>query len=85
MEGGRDDSFEHEVWHEGDRDRVVLICDIWHPELDVDAMVLPLLSPTQREAYNAASRGDHLPMRKTSDGLRWSQHPVRPTDGGGHG
>lgn len=28
-----DDSFEHEVWHDGDRDRVVLILDVWHPEL----------------------------------------------------
>ncbi|XP_029839762.4 aspartyl/asparaginyl beta-hydroxylase, partial [Ixodes scapularis] len=28
-----DDSFEHEVWHEGDRFRLVLIVDFWHPEL----------------------------------------------------
>ena len=28
-----DDSFEHEVWNEGDETRYVLILDIWHPEL----------------------------------------------------
>lgn len=28
-----DDSFEHEVWHEGSSNRLVLIIDVWHPEL----------------------------------------------------
>lgn len=28
-----DDSFEHEVWHNGTAVRLVLIVDIWHPEL----------------------------------------------------
>jgi len=28
-----DDSFEHEVWHDGDQVRLVLIVDMWHPEL----------------------------------------------------
>jgi aspartate beta-hydroxylase len=28
-----DDSFEHEVRHQGDRKRVVLIVDCWHPDL----------------------------------------------------
>lgn len=28
-----DDSFEHEVWHNGTEPRLVLIVDIWHPEL----------------------------------------------------
>lgn len=34
-----DDSFEHEVWHDGSTDRVVLICDLWHP--DVYALLHP--------------------------------------------
>ncbi len=29
-----DDSFEHEVWYDGDRPRVVLLMDVSHPELD---------------------------------------------------
>ena len=28
-----DDSFEHEVWHDGDSFRLVLIVDLWHPDL----------------------------------------------------
>ncbi|XP_013780790.1 aspartyl/asparaginyl beta-hydroxylase-like [Limulus polyphemus] len=28
-----DDSFEHEVWHNGNQSRLVLIVDFWHPEL----------------------------------------------------
>lgn len=28
-----DDSFEHEVWHKGTEERLVLIVDVWHPEL----------------------------------------------------
>ena len=28
-----DDSFEHEVWHNGTENRLVLIVDLWHPDL----------------------------------------------------
>lgn len=28
-----DDSFEHEVWHNGTSFRLVLIVDLWHPEI----------------------------------------------------
>jgi aspartyl/asparaginyl beta-hydroxylase (cupin superfamily) len=28
-----DDSFEHEVWHEGAETRIVLLVRFWHPEL----------------------------------------------------
>lgn len=28
-----DDSFEHEVWHNGTSVRLVLIVDIWHPAI----------------------------------------------------
>ena len=28
-----DDSFEHEVWHRGVKTRLVLIVDLWHPDL----------------------------------------------------
>ncbi|XP_017476483.1 PREDICTED: uncharacterized protein LOC108366554 isoform X2 [Rhagoletis zephyria] len=30
-----DDSFEHEVWHNGSSFRLVLIVDVWHPDLSV--------------------------------------------------
>ena len=57
-----DDSFEHEVWHEGDADRDVLICDMWHPMLDVNADILPTLNETERAALDAARRGEHQPI-----------------------
>ena len=31
-----DDSFEHEVWHNGTEPRAVLILDLWHPQLPPD-------------------------------------------------
>jgi aspartate beta-hydroxylase len=59
-----DDSFEHEVWHDGDSDRIVLIADMWHPQLRVDATVEPLLNDEQRAALEAARFGSHLPLLK---------------------
>ena len=36
-----DDAFEHEVAHDGERDRIVLVVDVWHPSLtDEDIEVL---------------------------------------------
>lgn len=29
-----DDSFEHEVWHNGKSERLILIVDFWHPDID---------------------------------------------------
>ena len=31
-----DDTIEHEAWNDGDEDRVVLIFDVWRPELTLD-------------------------------------------------
>ena len=31
-----DDSFEHEVWHNGTEFRLILIIDMWHPDLTDD-------------------------------------------------
>jgi aspartate beta-hydroxylase len=28
-----DDSFPHEVWNDSDRERIVLVVDLWHPDL----------------------------------------------------
>jgi len=57
-----DDAFEHEVWHEGTSDRIVLIADALHPDVDIDAMVLPLLGDEQRADFEAARRGEHRPL-----------------------
>lgn len=37
-----DDSWEHEVWHKGDVDRVVLLINFWHPELPPDERKIEL-------------------------------------------
>jgi len=31
-----DDSFEHEVWNKSDQERVVLLVDVWHPDLTAE-------------------------------------------------
>ena len=59
-----DDSFEHEVWHDGAEDRVVLICDLWHPDVDLDAMIRPILNANQSEALDAALKGCHLVLQE---------------------
>ena len=46
-----DDSFWHEAWNDSDRRRVVLIVDLWHPDLSDDEVAL--LSGLQR--YGAAN------------------------------
>jgi Aspartyl/Asparaginyl beta-hydroxylase len=35
-----DDSFSHEAWNDSDRRRVVLIVDVWHPDLSEDEVAL---------------------------------------------
>lgn len=35
-----DDSFWHEVWNESDQRRVVLVVDVWHPDLSDDEVAL---------------------------------------------
>lgn len=44
-----DDSFEHEVWNDSDRRRVVLLFDMWHPDLTaVERAALTHLSTVWR-------------------------------------
>ena len=57
-----DDSFEHEVWHNGTSDRVVLIADMWHPHVKLESHVLPLLNDEQRSALECAQIQEHMPL-----------------------
>ncbi len=45
-----DDSFEHEVWNDGDKQRIVLIVDIWHPDFSEKEV---LFMERMREARRA--------------------------------
>ena len=57
-------SLSTQVWHDGTEDRVVLICDLWHPDVDLQADILPLLSEAQVEAMRSAQAGDHLALQQ---------------------
>ncbi|HEY2260578.1 MAG TPA: aspartyl/asparaginyl beta-hydroxylase domain-containing protein [Solirubrobacteraceae bacterium] len=49
-----DDHFEHEAWNHTDRDRIVLIVDLWHPGLS--ATEVTLLEGLHRYTYVNANR-----------------------------
>ena len=68
---------QHEVWHDGTSDRVILIADCWHPDLDVASAVYPLLDAAMLADVEAAASGDHrlLTERGYSTGERVSRDP----------
>jgi aspartyl/asparaginyl beta-hydroxylase (cupin superfamily) len=35
-----DDTFTHEVWNRGSRQRIVLVVDLWHPDLTDEELIL---------------------------------------------
>jgi len=50
-----DDSFEHEAWHKGDATRIVLVFDLWHPDLsDREVQFLSFLLRSQMRAEKRA-------------------------------
>jgi aspartate beta-hydroxylase len=60
-----DDSFEHEAWHRGPKTRVVLVFDLWHPDLS-DREVF-FLSFLQRSRMRAEMRADRA-LRQGTEG-----------------
>lgn len=54
-----DDSFEHEAWNRGDSERVVLIFETFHPDLD--------LAERQAIERSYARRGEWLAARRIPD------------------
>ena len=51
-----DDSFEHELWNDVDSERIVLIIDVWHPDLTPGqiAAIKHSRSPAVEEAFDVA-------------------------------
>jgi len=49
-----DDSFEHEAWHDGNETRVILIVDLWHPDLTNDEVKFLSLLQKARMKYERA-------------------------------
>ncbi|EGB11267.1 hypothetical protein AURANDRAFT_61626 [Aureococcus anophagefferens] len=52
-----DDSFEHEVWNDSDEPRLVLIIDVWHPDLKTDRQRLKHLDAAQKTKYKMLKMG----------------------------
>lgn len=50
-----DDSFEHEAWNRGTSDRIVLLFEIWRPDIDADerAAITILLGAVERHGIAA--------------------------------
>lgn len=52
-----DDSFEHEAWHRGESTRIVLVFDVWHPDLsDREVQFLSHLQRSRMRAEMAAEQ-----------------------------
>jgi aspartyl/asparaginyl beta-hydroxylase (cupin superfamily) len=54
-----DDGFEHEVWHRGSQDRIVLILDVLHPALRGSTKSLMLAARRSAEEQVLAFMRDH--------------------------
>jgi aspartyl/asparaginyl beta-hydroxylase (cupin superfamily) len=64
-----DDTYEHEVWHRGDRTRFIMLVDVWHPELTpVERRVLGEALWAPGEVENRLKKG-----RAKLDGQKWWQ------------
>ena len=57
-----DDSFQHEVWNDGDRHRYVLILDLWHPDLTRDEVWA--LTQVERLSLATLQRGRRTRTRR---------------------
>ena len=77
-----DDSFEHDVWNDGDRRRVVLVLDLWHPDLSDDEVAL-LAGLHRYGATNGSSTRKYLGRNDAA--LRRAHAPGRtPAVENGH-
>ncbi|CAK0856255.1 unnamed protein product [Prorocentrum cordatum] len=73
-----DHSFEHEAWHEGDQTRVVLIVDVWHP--DLSAPEVKFLSTLQNCRLRAGrALAEHYESSSRGKAARRTSRRTRPT------
>ncbi|WP_458130270.1 aspartyl/asparaginyl beta-hydroxylase domain-containing protein [Pseudomonas sp. Z2-11] len=55
-----DDSFEHEVWNNSDQSRVILLVDVWHPQLNgEERMILEPMLKLLDEDHNGYYTLEH--------------------------
>eukprot|EP00415_Alexandrium_ostenfeldii_P000052 UN0052 len=63
-----DHSFEHEAWHDGSETRVVLIVDIWHPDLtDPEVKFLRTLQNCRLRMGRAIAEQEELGKQNPED------------------
>ena len=62
------------MWHDGAQDRIVLIADMWHPQLDVAGVIEPMLSDEQRDNYKHACAGTPLGERSSRGAANPGDH-----------
>ena len=55
-----DDSFEHEVIHDGDEPRIILLLDFWHPDA----------TPEIQDIASSQKRDDRTPAQKLTQRLQ---------------
>lgn len=70
-----DDSFSHEVWNNSDKHRVVLVVDLWHP--DLSRRERGLIEGLQRYAY-AHANGLNAYWQKNEQARREHQVQTHP-------
>jgi hypothetical protein len=73
-----DDSFLHEVYNDGDRRRVVLVLDLWHPDLDDDEIAL--LAGLHRYGADNAATAARYWARNDAAAERARAEAARPPD-----
>jgi aspartate beta-hydroxylase len=74
-----DDSFEHEVWHKGDRPRVVLLFDVLHPRLNERQRTRALAGRRSVSAQIATYLAEHDIQRIEADPAGVVMRPSRGT------
>ena len=76
-----DDSFEHEAWHNGDRTRIVLVFDVWHPDLhDREVQFLSML---QRSRLRAEMKRAEAAAERAARGCAVANASLVAREGGG--
>jgi aspartate beta-hydroxylase len=74
-----DDSFEHEVWHNGDQPRLVLLMDVLHPALDEAEQARVLARRASASEQIAAYLAEHDIQRVEVDDAGVVMRPARGT------
>ena len=75
-----DDSFEHEAWHRGDETRVVLVFDVWHP--DLSDKEVQFLSSLQRSRMRAEMSAEKAARARREAEARAEGKGLGPADSG---